>query len=372
MVKSNCFCQKSKLPNSQILTKLLQRYTQQELADIYGVNEKTVRRKLKPSNKTKQKRGQKLKITGGTLTLLLSLTSYCSKYNTLTQLEMAKLLYKKRGVLVSQQTISRTLIRKNRTRKKIHPRYQEQDLNQIRQFQESIKHLSLNQFSAIDECNFHLNEAPRYGYAPRGKKAISRSPGSKGGSYSLIIWAASKERRGIVHYELIEKGVNTKKFHDFLANANVHFEDENYLLLDNASIHRAYKKRKELGLPTIEEQLLAKKFIPTYLPSHSPQFNPIEPIINVVRHNIEKTRAWTFERLKKAVDKEMKRLNNKEDLRKYFKKCLQGNLPKLINDWDFEKNIAQIAEGLLKWAMEENIIDEKGYMIEPKYLKYLL
>jgi len=68
----------------------------------------------------------------------------------------------------------------------------------------------------------------------------------------------------------------------------------------------------------------------------------------------------------------MKRLNNKEDLRKYFRKCLESNLPKLINDWDFEKNVSQIVKGLVNWAMEENIIDEKGYMIEPKYLKYLL
>lgn len=240
---------------------------------------------------TRKNKKEERKITGGTLTLLLSLTSYCSKYNTLTQKELATFLYKERKVLVSQQTISRTLISKNRTRKKIQPRYQEQDLSKIKQFQESIKHLPLNQFSAIDECNFHLNEAPRYGYAPRGKKAISRRPGSKGGSYSLIIWATSRERQGIIHYELVEEGVNAEKFHDFLANANAHFENENHLLLDNASAHRAPKKRKKLGLPTVEEQLAPTNSIPTYLPTHSPQFNPIEPIINVVRHNIEKARA---------------------------------------------------------------------------------
>jgi len=69
------------------------------------------------------------------------------------------------------------------------------------------------------------------------------------------------------------------------------FLKENYLLLDNASIHRANKKRKELGLPTIEEQLLFKNTKPTYLPSHSPQLNPVELLFNVIRHNIEKSRA---------------------------------------------------------------------------------
>src|SRR5215213_3534248 len=101
---------KTKLPNPHILTKLLQRFTQQEIADIYKVNEKTVRRKLKPSDKPPQKRGCKKKITKGTLTFLLHLTSYCSEHNTLTQKEMATLIQQERGVLVSQQTISRTLI----------------------------------------------------------------------------------------------------------------------------------------------------------------------------------------------------------------------------------------------------------------------
>jgi len=35
--------------------------------------------------------------------------------------------------------------------------------------------------------------------------------------------------------------------------------------------------------------------------------------------------------LKEAIDQEMERLN-KEDLRKYFKKCLEDNLVKLINE----------------------------------------
>jgi hypothetical protein len=79
------------------------------------------------------------------------------------------------------------LIKKKRTNKKIHPRYKEQDINQVKQFERSIRHLPLTQFSAIDECHFYLNTAPRRGYAPIGQRAISPVPGSKGGSYSLII-----------------------------------------------------------------------------------------------------------------------------------------------------------------------------------------
>ncbi|CAG8437393.1 6945_t:CDS:2 [Ambispora leptoticha] len=101
----------------------------------------------------------------------------------------------------------------------------------------------------------------------------------------------SKQEQGVVHYELVEERVDVKVFHDFLTSANVNFEEKSYLLLDNASIHRAPKKRKQLGLPTIEEQLNPRNAELTYLPSRSPQLNPVELLFNTIRHNIEKARA---------------------------------------------------------------------------------
>jgi hypothetical protein len=118
---------------------------------------------------------------------LFSFTAYRSKDNTLTQQEMADRVQEEEKVIINQQTISRFLIRKKRTHKKIHPRYKEQNIDEVKQFRETIKDLPLTQFSAIDECHFYLNHAPRYGYAPIGRRAISPAPGSKGGGYSLII-----------------------------------------------------------------------------------------------------------------------------------------------------------------------------------------
>src|SRR5688572_19458863 len=70
MLKFNCPCLKSKLPCPHILTQLLQKFTLRELADIYGVNEKTIRRNLRPSDKPKLKRGRKRKVKGNKLNLL--------------------------------------------------------------------------------------------------------------------------------------------------------------------------------------------------------------------------------------------------------------------------------------------------------------
>jgi len=78
-------------PHPQQITKLLTRFTQKELADIFQVSTRTIRRRTKPP-KPPQKRGQKSKITGEALDLLLSYTSYSSRHNILTQKEMANSL----------------------------------------------------------------------------------------------------------------------------------------------------------------------------------------------------------------------------------------------------------------------------------------
>jgi len=108
----NCSCSRNKLPCSHILTKLLEKFTQQELADIYGYNEKTIRRKLKPSDKLlKRKRGRKRKIVGRIRELLLDFTAYRSKDNTLVQQEMADCIREEEKIIISQQTVSRFLIK---------------------------------------------------------------------------------------------------------------------------------------------------------------------------------------------------------------------------------------------------------------------
>jgi len=61
--------------------------------------------------------------------------------------------------------------------------------------------------------------------------------------------------------------------------------------MNNVSFHRAPDKRKELGLPTIEEQLSLKNSKVLSFPAYSPMLNPVEQIINVIRHNIEKSRS---------------------------------------------------------------------------------
>ncbi|CAG8650383.1 5688_t:CDS:1, partial [Paraglomus brasilianum] len=164
-----CSNKNCSLPTPQVLKELNKEVKWEKIAQAYGVSERTIYRHVKVSKK-KLKRGRKRKIGGKVRDLLLDFTAYRSEDNTLTQQEMADLIQKKEKVIISQQTISRFLKKRKRTNKKITPRYQELKISEVREFGKVIHILSLSHFSAIDECHFYLNEAPRRGYSPIGQR----------------------------------------------------------------------------------------------------------------------------------------------------------------------------------------------------------
>jgi len=87
--------------------------------------------------------------------------------------------------------------------------------------------------------------------------------------------------------------------------------------LDNLKVHHATYSCQKLGLPTIKEQLVQKKIYPNFLPSYTPQLNPVELCFNIIRKYEEKCKPRTFEELKRVIDKAIEDLN-KQDLTKFF------------------------------------------------------
>ena len=295
-------------------------FTWKKLATFYKKSERTIYRWIKPNNQPKQKEGRKPKIVGYVLEILLT---YVSSNNTTTQQEMTVFLYRQTGQKVSQQTISRVLRKSNYTYKKLTYQYSEQipRLGEIRKFVSMVKQLPTNQLLALDECSFHLKEDPRRGYALKGLRAVSQRPSFKGDNYTLLLCIQNRDRQSVINYQLIEKGAKVKNFHDFLEGINLTSNEKHYLLLDNAKIHYAPRKRKELELPTIEEQLLQKNIQPTYLPPYTPELNPTELCFNFLRQQIEKHRPRSLEELKNYIDEAISTLNEK-DLTQYFRHCL--------------------------------------------------
>jgi len=318
---------KSKLPNPQILTQLLQRFTQQELADIYGVNEKTIRRHLKLSNKPKQKRGRKKTFEGDKLD---DLRDYVISFQIITQKFLAE------KFSCSQSTICLSLRRAKVVYKKITYQSSEQlkKRNKVR-IEEFINKTipSLLQYNAniffLDECSFHLNLAPRKGYYLKGFRLVGRRPGNRGKNQTLILLAQIANGEKIIRSRLIEEGLNSEKFHKFLSDFNPPNNDkENCLIMDNLSTHKATKSCQKLGLTTIEELMISKNTRIIFTPSYTPELNPVEQMFSIIRRHVENKQARRRDILNLVIEEKLV-FFQQEDTTKYLrssiKECLMKN-----------------------------------------------
>ncbi|CAG8600088.1 7574_t:CDS:2, partial [Ambispora gerdemannii] len=253
------------------------------IGEIYQLSERTIYRRKKGTNKTSNKRGRKTIITDDILVILLD---YVSKNNTKTQQEVSDYLFKETGIMISQQIISYTLKKHKITRKKITYHYYERSDKRIEEFKQEVKSLLNLPIYALDECSFRLGESPRYGYSQKGKRAASQRMGKRSISYTLILCIQNVKRNGVFGYELIESGAKSK---------------ENYLMMDNARVHRATKSCQKLGLSTIRELLTSKRVEPKYLPPYTPELNPTELCFNFLRQQIEKHKPKAKRDLELAI-----------------------------------------------------------------------
>jgi len=82
--------------------------------------------------------------------------------------------------------------------------------------------------------------------------------------------------------------LDSEKFHKFLSDFNpTNNGKRNVLIMDNLSTHKAKQSCIDLGLSTIEELLKSKNVEVIYLPSYTPELNPVEKCFNITRKDVE-------------------------------------------------------------------------------------
>jgi len=295
-----------------------QGYTWKEIGAIYGKSEATIYRWIKPNLKPLQKRGRKAKTNKEVISLL---RSYIDENSAITQQDMINFLTQKIGLTIHQSNMSRLLKRERITHKKLTYHYTQLNKAKAKEFNESIKSLlSKLSFIAIDECSFYPNLDPRFGYSFKGSRAMSKRPSSQGKHYTLLFAISNLKVNGVIHWKLIEGGADWKVFYDFLEELKPIGDKKNILLMDNAKIHKAPNKRKEAGLPTVEEQMLKKNIEVRYITPYAPMLNPAELCFCLLRQQTEKQRPRNYEEMREAIEKTVDLLNTK-DLSKYFWHC---------------------------------------------------
>ncbi|CAG8541915.1 313_t:CDS:2 [Cetraspora pellucida] len=233
---------------------------------------KDIRRKRNPDIKPLQRTGRKRMMDRKDRYFLIS---YLSDKRANLQ-EMSDYLFEKVNKRISLSTIYLELKRINYSYQVIpyrHPK-QKQNLAEVIEFMERVNNLPQHLILSTDESGHPLNLAQRK--------------------------------------DLVKDTVNTEVFAKFLSRIELPSEGKYYLLLDNIRFHHS-KKVKEL--------LTNKNIEPKYIIASNPYLNPVEEVFNVIKQYVKKQRPRTEEELRKAISDKINDLQ-KEDLRKYFKDCL--------------------------------------------------
>jgi len=117
----------------------------------------------------------------------------------------------------------------------------------------------------VDECGTHTSLAPTYGYSPKGERLRLRVPRNRGKNTTLL---ASISLEGMGPSMAVEGSTTTEVFEAYLEQVLLpELEEGQVVLMDRVPAHKPNRVRyliEERGLELI------------YLPSYSPDYNPIE------------------------------------------------------------------------------------------------
>jgi transposase len=142
----------------------------------------------------------------------------------------------------------------------------------------------------VDECGTHTSLAPIYGYAPRGERLHLSVPRSRGKNTTLL---SSMTIERIGPSLSVEGATIARVFETYVEKVLLpSLEEGQIVVMDNLSAHRPKRIRK-----LIEQQggeLL-------YLPSYSPDYNPIEEAFAKITNLLRKAAARTKEALVEAI-----------------------------------------------------------------------
>jgi len=143
----------------------------------------------------------------------------------------------------------------------------------------------------VDESGFHTSLMRLYARAPRGKRAYGKVPRNRGKNTTLI--ASITFEGGMGESVAIEGATDAKAFEAyverFLAPS---LKEGQVVVLDGLGAHRTEKVRDLVEAR--DAQLL-------FLPSYSPDLNPIEEAFSKIKGIVRKAGARTREALVEAI-----------------------------------------------------------------------
>jgi transposase len=141
----------------------------------------------------------------------------------------------------------------------------------------------------VDECGTHTSLAPLYGYSPKGERLSLSVPRNRGPNTTLL---ASMTVEGMGPSMAMKGSTTADVFEAYLEHVLLpELEEGQIVVMDNLPAHKPDRVRE-----LIEErgcELL-------YLPSYSPDYNPIEEAFSKIKEILRRAEARTREALVEA------------------------------------------------------------------------
>ncbi len=143
----------------------------------------------------------------------------------------------------------------------------------------------------VDESGFHISMTRLRARAPRGKRAYGKVPRNRGKNQTLI--ACMTLQSGMGEAVAIKGATDAELFETYIEKFLAPtLEAGRVVVLDGLGAHRTNKVRE-----LIEERGAELVFLPSY----SPDLNPIEEAFSKVKSIVRKAEARTREALDEAI-----------------------------------------------------------------------
>jgi transposase len=158
----------------------------------------------------------------------------------------------------------------------------------------------------VDECGTHTSLGPIYGYAPKGERLRLKVPRKRGKNTTVL---ASMTVEGMGPSLAVEGATTARVFEAYVEKVLAPSLKEGQIaVMDNLGAHRPKRGRELI------EQRGAKLL---YLPSYSPDYNPIEEAFAKVKNLLANAAARSKEALVEAIGVALSAVSA-QDARGYF------------------------------------------------------
>jgi transposase len=194
----------------------------------------------------------------------------------------------------------------------------ERNEEQRRDWWKVIRHLDPDRLVFIDESGANITLVPRYGRAPKG----ARCPGSQPrGHYRHLTLFASLSLTGMEAPMIMEGAADRLSFQAYIEQVLIPtLRPGQVVILDNLSVH------KQAALTHAIEAVGCEVL---FLPTYSPDFNPIEQAFAKIKQLLRQAQAKTTETLMDAIAAAIRQVTL-ADAAGFFRGC--GYLPREFSE----------------------------------------